>query len=234
MIFGDIARALAQLPDPRFRRVMLLGVGLTVGLLVAVTALALGTLQWLSGDTTTLPYIGPVTWVGDVLSWGGLVVMLIASVFLMIPVASAITSFFLDDVAAAVEARHHPGLPDIRPMGFFDGLRETVSFLGLLLAVNAAALLASFFFPPFAPFILYGANGFLLGREYFSLVARRRLDDAGACALRRRHGVEIWVAGVLMAIPLTVPLMNLLVPVLGAATFTHLFHRLAARDGVAV
>ena len=30
----------------------------------------------------------------------------------------------------------------------------------------------------------------------------------------------------LMAIPLTVPLLSLLVPVLGAATFTHLFHRL--------
>ena len=30
-----------------------------------------------------------------------------------------------------------------------------------------------------------------------------------------------------MALPLTVPIVNLLIPVLGAATFTHLFHRLS-------
>ena len=30
-----------------------------------------------------------------------------------------------------------------------------------------------------------------------------------------------------MAIPLTIPVVNLVVPILGAATFTHLFHRLA-------
>ena len=33
----------------------------------------------------------------------------------------------------------------------------------------------------------------------------------------------------LMALPLTVPVLNLAVPVVGAAAFTHLFHRLAQR-----
>ena len=32
-----------------------------------------------------------------------------------------------------------------------------------------------------------------------------------------------------MVVPLTIPLVNLLVPILGAATFTHLFHRLEAK-----
>jgi hypothetical protein len=31
-----------------------------------------------------------------------------------------------------------------------------------------------------------------------------------------------------MAAPLSIPVVNLLVPVLGVATFTHIFHRLAA------
>ena len=30
----------------------------------------------------------------------------------------------------------------------------------------------------------------------------------------------------LMALPLSIPLVNLVIPILGAATFTHLFHRL--------
>ncbi|APZ52415.1 Arginine/ornithine antiporter ArcD [Salipiger abyssi] len=57
----------------------------------------------------------------------------------------------------------------------------------------------------------------------------RRVGREGAAQLRKRHFVTIWAAGVLMAVPLTVPLVNLLVPILGAATFTHLFHRLEAR-----
>jgi CysZ protein len=68
----------------------------------------------------------------------------------------------------------------------------------------------------------------LLGREYFTLVAQRRLPGPEVAALRRRNRLAIWAAGVLMAVPLTLPLANLVVPVLGAATFTHLFHRLAA------
>ncbi len=35
--------------------------------------------------------------------------------------------------------------------------------------------------------------------------------------------------GCLMAVPLSVPLVNLLIPILGAASFTHMFHRLAGR-----
>ncbi len=53
--------------------------------------------------------------------------------------------------------------------------------------------------------------------------------------MRRRYSVAIWIAGGLMAVPLSFPIINLLVPVLGAATFTHLFHRLKddpPRDGM--
>jgi len=32
-----------------------------------------------------------------------------------------------------------------------------------------------------------------------------------------------------MAMPLSVPLVNLLIPILGAATFTHLYHAIQAR-----
>jgi len=38
--------------------------------------------------------------------------------------------------------------------------------------------------------------------------------------------LQIWIAGTLMAAPLSIPLVNLLIPLLGAATFTHMFHRL--------
>jgi len=80
--------------------------------------------------------------------------------------------------------------------------------------------------PPLTPFIFFGLNGFLLGREYFQIAAMRREGRQGAKALRRKHIGQIWFAGVLMALPLTIPIFNLIIPVLGAATFTHLYHRL--------
>jgi uncharacterized protein involved in cysteine biosynthesis len=94
---------------------------------------------------------------------------------------------------------------------------------------NLLALAVYLFAGPLAPVVFWVVNGYLLGREYFTMVAMRRVGRAGARALRRRHAGEIWLAGTLMAAPLSVPLVNLLIPVLGAATFTHLFHRLQAR-----
>jgi uncharacterized protein involved in cysteine biosynthesis len=96
----------------------------------------------------------------------------------------------------------------------------------VLIAANLAAIIAYVLFPPAAPFIVLAMNGYLLGREYFQLVAVRRLGKSGAKAARSRYGMQIWLAGILMAVPLTVPVVNLLIPILGAATFTHLFHRL--------
>lgn len=71
-------------------------------------------------------------------------------------------------------------------------------------------------------------NGFLLGREYFSLVALRRLPATEVKAMRRRNRWTLWAAGTLMAAPLSVPVLNLAIPALGVATFTHIYHQLAS------
>jgi len=67
-------------------------------------------------------------------------VLLVGSIFLMVPVASAITSMFLDDVADAVEAVHYPNLPPTTKVPFSDALRDTVNFLGVLIGANLLAV----------------------------------------------------------------------------------------------
>lgn len=229
MILLDFTRALAQLSDPRFRRVIFLGIGLTVGLLAAIYALLVLAVGIFAPETVTLPLLGEVTWVRDLLSWGSLFLMLGLSVFLMIPVASAMSGIFLDDIAEAVEEAHYPGLPTPPRPPLMDALRDALTFLGVLIGANILAFGAYLIFPFAAPLIFYGLNGYLLGREYFQMAAIRREGRSGADSLRKRHTVQIWAAGCLMALPLTVPLLNLLVPVLGAASFTHLYHRVAAK-----
>ena len=230
VIFADFGRAITQLGDPRFVRVLLIGIALTISLLIGCYAGLLWLIETLDPGSLILPILGPVTWLGDLLGWASLFLMMFFSMFLMIPVASAITSLFLDDVAQAVEEKYYPGLPMVAPPSFADNLRETFGFLALLIGANLAALLVYVALPFSIPFLFYGMNGFLLGREYFQLAAMRRIGREGARAMRKRHGPEIWLAGCLMALPLSIPLVNLLIPILGAATFTHLYHRLAAND----
>lgn len=227
MIFGDFFKALGQMDDRAFRRVLFLGLGLTVALLVAIYAGYLGLVDLVTDGPSTLPFAGEVTWVGTLLSLGGLGVILVMSVFLMIPVASAITSFFLEDIADAVEAKHYPTLMPAPKMPLMDAIIDTVTFFGVLIGANILALFAYGLLPFLAIPIFFAMNGYLLGREYFTLAATRREGRAGATAMWREHQPEIWVAGTLMAIPLVVPIMNLMIPILGAATFTHLYHRLA-------
>jgi uncharacterized protein involved in cysteine biosynthesis len=178
-------------------------------------------------DQLILPVVGPVTWIGDLVTWGSVFLMLFFSIFLMIPVASAITSMFLDDVADAVEALHYPDLAPAPRVSLYEGIRETINALGLLIFLNVVALVFYVFLPISTPLLFVALNGFLLGREYFRLVALRRLGREAARAMGRRYRGQIWIAGMLMTLPLSVPLVNLVIPVLGAATFTHMFHRLA-------
>jgi CysZ protein len=228
MILKAFLSALSQLGDRRFRRVLGLGVLLALALLFAAYAGFLQLIWWLTPDSVDLPIVGPVTGVETLLGWASLVLMLGLSVFLMVPVASAFTGFFLEDVAQAVEARHYPHLPPARTMPMAEALRQSVNFLGLIVAVNVVALFIYPFAGPAAPLVFWVVNGFLLGREYFTLVALRRLAPAEVKAMRRRNGLQLWLAGTLMAAPLSMPIVNLVIPVLGVATFTHLFHRLMA------
>lgn len=230
MIFSSFAKALSQVFDPRFLRVLLMGVGLTVLLLFAVYGVALWFVDWLVPEEVTI-FGRSVRAVDDILSWASVGLMILLSVFLMVPVASAFTGLFLEDIAAAVENRHYPSLPPVPRIPFTDALQDSLSFLGLIIVVNVLALVVYIFSGPFAPLVFWGVNGFLLGREYFQLVAMRRLGREGAKAARKRHFGTIWAAGFLMAAPLSIPLINLVIPILGVATFTHIFHALERSPG---
>lgn len=228
MILSDFLKAVGQLGDGRFLRVLAMGLGLTVALLLGFFWLFVTAVGWFVPDAFTLPWIGEVTWVDDAVSWAGVPLMLVLSVFLMVPVASAFTGLFLDRIADAVEDRHYPHLPPARHIGLVEGLGDGLKFLGVILGANILALV--FYITPLAPFVFWGLNGFLLGREYAQMVALRRHDAAGAAAFRRSNAWTILAAGVLMAVPLTIPVVNLLVPILGAATFTHLYHRVTRAE----
>ena len=226
MILTAFFDSVGQMLDRRFLGVMLGGIALATALLFGLHVALVWGLDWLLPDTFSLPFIGEVTWVDDAISGASVLLMLGLSIFLMVPVAAMFTGLFLEIVADAVEQKHYPNVRPAAPTPFLITLKDSLRFMGVIVLVNLCALVLYFFVGPFAPLLFWSVNGYLLGREYFQLSALRHLGPGGARAAHRRHRWTIFTAGVLMAIPLSVPLLNLTVPVLGAATFTHLFHRL--------
>ena len=227
MIFSDFFKALTQLTDARFQLVLWKAIGLTLVLLYVSFVAASLALGWLLPDSWTLPFGWEIS--TAFLSIGAFVAMIALSFFLMFPVASVFVGIYLDDVAGAVEALHYPNLPRIDKMPFIDALADSLRFLALVVIANLLALIVYMFATVFAPLVFWAVNGWLLGREYFQLAAARRIGIVAARDMASEHRGEIWFAGVLMAVPMSIPLLNLMVPILGAATFTHMFHRLAAR-----
>ena len=218
-ITSAIVKSCKQLSDVAFRGVLIKSLGVTtLTLLVLIFVLSYG-LEYLFLGDLSIPYFG------DLISWSGFLILVLLSIFLMFPIATLVSSFFLEDVAAAVEEKHYSYVRATIKTPVAEVFKDTVNFFGLLILVNLLAFFISIFFLPFAPLIFWILNGFLFGREYFHLVAIRHLGRQDAQEMRRRYSGRIWLAGIFMATPLSVPLLNLFVPMFGAATFTHLFHR---------
>ena len=227
-LIGDFTKALAQMLDRRFRRVLLRSIALTVLLLVAFVWGSMKVLDLLLPMQFALPFIGAVS-VPEISGWiaGGILTLL--SLFAIIPVSMVVIGAFLEQIADAVEAKHYPDLPKARDVPTSEIAWEVVRFILLIVVVNALALVIYLSVAVAAPFVFWIVNGLLLGREYFQLVAIRRLPRPQADALRRSNRIGNWITGTLLAIPLSIPVLGLLVPIFGVAVFTHRFHRLAGR-----
>ena len=213
---------------PRIFAVLATGVALTLGLFLALQALAFWALRAWGPESISLPWLGSVP-IGEALSWGSLALFPLMSLFLAAPVAASFAGLFSEQVSERVEAAHL--YPRGRGLGFLEGLSDSLVVLGAILLVSIAVLVVTPFVGPLAPVLFYGANGWLLGREFFHMAARRHLPAEGADALRRDRGGAVTALGIGIALLLTVPLLNIVVPVLAAAAYTHLFHIVSAKRG---
>jgi uncharacterized protein involved in cysteine biosynthesis len=218
-MLSALIKAFAQLGDPKLKRVLKRGV--------------LGALAVYAGAATaSWAVLTHVQFQQDWARWlaeGALVVSTLVLPLLYFPAAAtAVMSFWLEDVAEAVEERHYPHLNWPRPQKWAEVLATTLRFLAVMVAANLAALplYGVLLFFGLTPVVAYGLNGYLLGREYFELVAARRLEPAKARILFRNRLGRWWLGGVVIALMFSVPGLNLLAPVIGTAFMVHLFQSL--------
>lgn len=150
--------------------------------------------------------------------------ILTGAVFLMPAVTNLVGSFFVDDVADAIERRDFPADPPGRALPLSTALIEGSKFALLSLVVYIVAL-PFVLFAGFGVLILFLANAYLLGRNFFELAAMRFYPPWEAKLLRRRHAAYVFLGGMLIALFVSVPVLNLATPVFGMALMVRLHKR---------
>ena len=111
-------------------------------------------------------------------------------------------------------------------------LAITTKFALLVAGLNILFLpiyLLLFLVPPLNIILYYLLNGYLVSREYYELVALRRLEPRPARQLRRRHRGRMLFAGVILVFFMTIPIINFVTPVLAAAFMVHIYQNLPQR-----
>ncbi len=202
-----------------FRKVMLKAIGLSLALFIAVflgVEAALGALvafPWPWLDTT----LAVVAGLG----------LLAAFFFLMSPVTALFAGLYLDEIAALVESQHYPGDRPGTPLNTFTALITGLQFAGLVLLVNLLVLPTIFFGIGVVALLI--ANAYLLGREYFELIAMRHLPVDAARRLRRENALKVFLSGFAPAAWALVPVVNFVVPLFATAYFVHIFKDVASK-----
>ena len=143
-------------------------------------------------------------------------------------VAIAVVGLFGDRIVVAVEAKHYPTrLATARDVAFGRALAMGLGSAGRALLVNLILIPAYLLLLATgigAPILFFVANGWLLGRDLTDMVAARHTDAAALKAWRAESAVSRFTLGLIVTFMLSVPGINLIAPVLGAAMATHLFH----------
>jgi CysZ protein len=104
-----------------------------------------------------------------------------------------------------------------------------LKFFGVVILGNMVALML-LLVPGINIAAFFLVNGYLLGREFFEFAAMRFRTEAEAKALRSAYGGTVFLAGLVIAGFLAIPLLNLLTPLFAAAMMVHLHKAITARD----
>ena len=164
----------------------------------------------------------PYPWLETAIAWAAGAGLLVGLGFFIAPVTSLFAGIFLDEIAEKVEARHYPQDEHGTAMPLLKSLGLTIQFVALVVAVNLVALLLVFVFGLGLP-VFFIANGYLLGREYFEIVAMRFMPTKDARELRHKHSTTVFLSGLIIAGFLAVPFLNLLTPLFATAFMVHIY-----------
>ena len=216
-MFTDAIDAFNQIFTPPFRKVLIRSLALTLGVLALI---------WLGLDRLATSWMTtPWPWLDTLIAIAAALGLLVGLVFLVAPVSALVAGFYLDELAETVERSIAPdrvgsALPGDQAMWL------AVKFAAVSVLVNLFAL-ALLLLPGINLIAFFGANAYLLGREYFELAALRYRPLAEVRAMRSAHGLYLFVCGLFIAALVAIPVVNLLTPLFATAFMVRIHKRIA-------
>jgi CysZ protein len=208
--------AFGQLTDPKLRGVLWQSLLLSLVLQIALIALA----WWGLASFATFKW----QWVNDLIRWLGTGAVIVLALMLFPASFGIVISIFMERIADIVEAKHYPALGPARGIPIWTGLWTGVAFLVALVALNLVMLplyIVAIFVAGLGAVLFYAVNGLLTARMYYELVALRRRSPADVKAWRKANPGILWLTGIAIVFLGTIPILNLLVPVVGTAAMVH-------------
>lgn len=228
-------KALSQMFASSLRHVLLKAIGLAlililligIGLQRVLSSLAENGATWAEQTSGFAPHAAwaALAWVLSIMAGLSIVT---GALFLMPAITAFVGSFFVDEVAEAVEREHYPSDPPGRALPFFRATIEGIKIALLALAVYLCAL-------PFVLFaglgvvIMFVANAYLLSREYFELAAMRFRSPAEAKALRKENAAYVFFSGIIIAVFVAIPIVSLATPIFAMAYMVHIHKGMAGK-----
>jgi len=229
MIALAFNRTWQQLLHPKFRSVLLTAVTAAFATLFTLTLIL--NAYWPESFTVGWEWVDSI---GDSIASAGFWMVITLGSYLLFPgVVTMVMGLLTDKIAHAVEEEYYPNRMGNRNVPYGDVIISAAKLALIMIIINLLALLPYiilFFMGGIGTILLFMTlNGFLLGREYFEMVAIRHMDRRTMNEFRTEHSGRIFIAGALIAGMFLVPFLNILAPIVGAAVMTHIFHHLRAK-----
>jgi CysZ protein len=232
MILDATRLALTNLFAPETRAAFWKTLGLTLLILAALWVALRETFAyyiwpWFADFFPAMPeWTGWLTLIGAIAASIGLA---LALALLIAPITALIAGLFLDDVAKVIETRDYPADPPGTEMPLGRAMVGSIKFLGVVIIGNIIALIL-LLIPGINLIAFFLVNGYLLGREFFEFAAMRFRSPEEARALRSKYSSTVFIAGLVIACFLAIPILNLLTPLFAAGLMVHLHKAVSKRD----
>lgn len=213
--------AARQIFTPPYRAVFSKTLALTLAMLALV---------WIGLDRLILSQVTlSNAWVAWAVSLATGLGLFVGLAFVLAPTSALVAGLFLDELAEHAERDVAPEGAQGRALPAGQAIWLAAKFAGVSALVNLAAL-TLLLVPGVNAIAFLCANAYLFGREYFELAALRYRPLEEVRALRRRHALRLFFAGLFIAALLAVPVLNLLTPLFGTAFMVRVHHELMREE----
>lgn len=210
------SKALRSLTHTGIFKIFLLSVALNAALLAAMV--------FGIGAAMSSFQIFSLGWVETMADTGATLASTLLAYFLFPVLMPIIISFFDEAIANVIEREEYPNIPTPTPP-FWPTLAQDARFTVRALLLNLVCL-PLYLIPLVNLVVYYTLNGYLLGYEFFNMVAGRHVGTEAGQALRKKHRLTLILAGAAITFAATVPFVNMVAGLWGVCMLIHLFHQM--------